>query len=622
MDIIDIMLARAMTPQGQTDIYVNKANKAAATAEQAKSDATAAVATVEAAATTIEETQAAADDLLATAQEALETAQQAQINTLDTEDVDIEIKKMTVNSNVINGQNANTIQIISTYPDNTLNTQNITKLYKQSGQNEDGTMTQKAITNTLDTTVTNITNYVNNAVSNVATSINMGSENAGHLVAVGNDGGLTPSSLTEGDLINGVTPATPIIPSGDNEVVGLDINYTTSTYTRTYDAIGKTFGTSFDTYTMYGGRVRCNVSDNGEITAFYGESNYRDDGSNGQVMIYQPKFYYKRTPQSLTGFVINQENLILSTIERSNFKLAPIFYDGLDYVLLSAYGGSLANDKLNSVSGQKLVNNISITEAEAAAAAHGNGWHIMNMAAVSANQMLQIVEFGNINGQTVFESGIIYKPNNENNVSFLTGSTASLGNVSGHAATTTVINSQNVTSTQTEDGCRAISYRGFEDPWGNLWNLIGGTNIVGNGLSGGTPYICDDFDYSFTRDSANYHSVGFNLPNGHNWVKAFGYSSEEYDWVFLPVQCSSDANSLIPIGDNFWAQTNLNGINIIAHGGAYGFQEECGPFYYAADQTTTLKSSIFSARLMYIPTKNSIYNANIAKWQTYMGGNK
>jgi len=45
---------------------------------------------------------------------------------------------------------------------------------------------------------------------------------------------------------------------------------------------------------MFGGRKRCNVADDGTITAFYGESNYREDGSNGQVMVYQPKFYYRR----------------------------------------------------------------------------------------------------------------------------------------------------------------------------------------------------------------------------------------------------------------------------------------------------------------------------------------
>jgi len=35
MDIIDIMLAKAMTPQGKTDAYVAKANRAAAKAIEA-----------------------------------------------------------------------------------------------------------------------------------------------------------------------------------------------------------------------------------------------------------------------------------------------------------------------------------------------------------------------------------------------------------------------------------------------------------------------------------------------------------------------------------------------------------------------------------------------------------
>jgi len=28
-------------------------------------------------------------------------------------------------------------------------------------------------------------------------------------------------------------------------------------------------------------RMRCNVADDGTITAFYGDNNYREDGSNG-----------------------------------------------------------------------------------------------------------------------------------------------------------------------------------------------------------------------------------------------------------------------------------------------------------------------------------------------------
>jgi hypothetical protein len=71
MDIIDIMLARAMTPQGKTEAYVAKANKAAQEAAKAKEDAQAAIATVTAAAEDIATTQAAATAALQDAQDAL-----------------------------------------------------------------------------------------------------------------------------------------------------------------------------------------------------------------------------------------------------------------------------------------------------------------------------------------------------------------------------------------------------------------------------------------------------------------------------------------------------------------------------------------------------------------------
>ena len=75
-------------------------------------------------------------------------------------------------------------------------------------------------------------------------------------------------------------------------------------------------GQDFNKFAMYGGRTRCNVSDDGTITAFYGQSNYKEDGSNGQVMIYQPKFYYKRyihTSEDLfRGKIVRAETLILS----------------------------------------------------------------------------------------------------------------------------------------------------------------------------------------------------------------------------------------------------------------------------------------------------------------------
>ena len=375
MDIIDIMLARAMTPQGQTEAYVAKANAAAAKAEKAEQDAAAAIAVVTAASTDIESTQAAATALLKDAQDALETAQAAQINVPDTEDIDAEVKKLVVNTNVVTGSSANTLQVISTYPDNTLNTQNITKLYKSTGTNEDGTMTQKAITEALGTKADSSTlsnyatyQYVTQAIAAIPSgggsgsgnmSGNITSDDAGHLVTIDENGNLIPSLATDDALIEALLQAGAYTAQN---AVGLDIDYANRVATRVQEAVGKSMGTDFDSYSMYGGRTRCNVADDGTINAFYGDNSYTEDGSNGQVMIYQPKFYYKRiiriADELIKGKAVRHEILLISPTEQPGFKLAPIFSGDLEYVLLPAFDAALVDNKLTSIAGVKPINNI------------------------------------------------------------------------------------------------------------------------------------------------------------------------------------------------------------------------------------------------------------------------
>lgn len=638
MDIIDIMLARAMTPQGQTETYVAIANAAAAKAEKAKDDADIAIATVEAAADEIATAKSEATDLLADAREALETAQAAQINSLDLEDVDDEVKKMTVDTSVIDSNSAKTIQIVTTYPDDTLNTQNVTKLYKSTGVNEDGAMTQKAITDALaakaDASALSSKadkTYVDQQIAQIpagggsgSTTINLDPEDAGHLVKIDENGNLVASGATDEAVIEALLQAGTYVAK---DSVGLDVNYLTRTVQRAQEAINKTMGSDFDQYTMYGGRTKCNVADDGTINAFYGDNNYVEDGSNGQVMIYQPKFYYKRIIRNAEalnrGYVIRHEELLLSATPQQGFKLAPIFGNDLDYVLLPAYDGSLDNGRLCSVAGAYPAINMTIAQAESYANARGEGWHIMNMEAESANQMLEIVEFGTMNGQSALEEGITYSPNGGNGpFYFITGSTASLGNGTGHA-TSTQVDINGTISTMTENGKRAICYRGMENPWGNLWSMIGGINIIGNGSqSAGVPYICTNFNYTPGSAGSNYEDIGFNLSNYYNgWINAMGYGNEKYDWVYLPVECNTDANSLLPVGDALWLIPNLNGAMIAATGGSYGYKEACGPFYYALDRSANESARInYGAKLLYIPTKNETYEANIAKWNTYMGG--
>lgn len=621
MDIIDIMLARAMTPQGKTEAYVAKANKAAQKAAQAEQDAAAAIATIEAAATTIENTQSAASTLLETAQDTLAAVQAAQ-----------------------QAQGA------------------IPTAYSTTGQNTDGYMTQKAVTDALaakaDTSSLNIyvtttametalsskadssalaakadasaledyasKQYVTNAIAQIpsgsgSANFNFTTDDAGHIIVIDENGNVIAGAVTESALINALLDSNTF--SAKN-AVGLDMNYAEKTFTRIQEAVGKSMGSDFNSYPMYGGRMKCNVADDGTINAFYGDQTYTEDGTNGQVMIYQPKFYYRRTPYTIEGNIVRHESLMISAIEQPGFKLAPVFEGDLEYILLPAYEGSLQNSKLASIAGVLPVTNITITDAENYATARGTGWHIMNLAAEATNQMLEMVEFGTMNGQLALESGITVALPNSAKGLFITGSTASLGNGTGHASSSSV-NVNGTVTAYTDVGHRAIAYRGLENPWGHIWQFIGGVNILGSSAqNGGVPYICKNFNYEPTGITSDYESIEFPLPSqGQKWVSAMGIGNKKYDWAFIPAECSSSASSLAPIGDAIWSTTGVTGVRILATGGSYGYEEECGPFYYAADHNLNNSSAYkYGAKLLYIPTKNAIYTANIAKWQAKMGG--
>jgi hypothetical protein len=81
-----------------------------------------------------------------------------------------------------------------------------------------------------------------------------------------------------------------------DDIYGVEVDFVNRTFTRLAGAVGKTPGADFDSILAFGGRRRCNLADNGTVNAYYGDPGYIEDGSNGQVMVEQPKFYYKVVP--------------------------------------------------------------------------------------------------------------------------------------------------------------------------------------------------------------------------------------------------------------------------------------------------------------------------------------
>lgn len=424
------------------------------------------------------------------------------------------------------------------------------------------------------------------------------------------------------------------IISGDytKQAIGLYVDYTNNVTQRLGKAAGLTAGTDFDQFPMFGGRRRCNVLDNGTITAHYGDSNFAEDGSNGQVMVYQPAFYYRvdalETDPISTGIGehLRKANYWISDKKLSGFKLHPAFYnengEAVSYILISAYEGSLydtsagayitndaqvmnaGEDKLCSIANVKPAScktqALTRPNIEQLANNRGAGWHSLTIKVASAEQLLMLIELGTGNTQNAIGQGVVTisdSPNTTNNSSY-TGSTSSLGNTTGRASET--INERDGTEyTETANGKVSITYRGVENFWGNIWKSCYGVNIWGDGsMGGGQPYICADYNFVEDRNSGNYIGAGFTVTNAKGYIRAFGYS-EDFDWLFMPSDVDVNANSVI--GDYAYITANLSTFRVVVLGGYWDGGTDAGGFYWYLTRGVGRQRRTYGGRAVHVP---------------------
>ena len=142
MDIIDVILGRALSPKGQIDTYAARTQKAAQNASAAATSAQAAVDNI----TSITEQTNANNEAAAAALGQVESALQALEDAgqrIDLGDVDTEVNKTALAVSGASAQNDYTQTLTMTMPDGTTTktATGIAKFYKQEGTNEDGGMT-------------------------------------------------------------------------------------------------------------------------------------------------------------------------------------------------------------------------------------------------------------------------------------------------------------------------------------------------------------------------------------------------------------------------------------------------------------------------------------------------
>lgn len=508
------------------------------------------------------------------------------------------------------------------------------------------------------TSLSNVISTANTAKSNLDASVatannvlqSLSAENAS---AASNIDELKSENFNSQEILSGVADIRAYLGITADDIVGIQVDYKNKTFKRLAGAANLTKGSDFDKFTMFGGRKRCNVADDGSIVAWYGDADYKEDGSMGQVMVYQPKFYYLVCPVEYDpidtgiGYHLRKANYYVSEKPRAGFRLHPAFYDAsgneIDYFLTSAYEGSIydasasayllndeqvmntGEDKFSSIAGARPASgssqNLTRPNIEAMAQNRGTNWHGDLIKQVSAEQMLMIIEMGMMNLQTAIAQGVVSLPwttgsDTTSSYAAATGSTASLGNGTGRAEKTTTYEG-GVAKEYTVDGKTSVCWRGKENFWGNIWKFVYGINIWGNGkMGGGQPYICSDFSFAESKNSGNYEPAGFTVTNANGYISAMGYSTA-CDWLFIASECLG--NSSLPAGDYTYITVNLNGYRIARLGGYWNDGGSAGGFFWSLNNGVGYRARNIGGRLVYIPTRDSAtYTAAIEAWKQKM----
>lgn len=617
--------SKGNTVKSALDSAITSANTARTNLVSATTSANNAESTLKSATSTAQTATASANDVKKNLDSSISSANSAK-SALDTAISNAKTAKSNLDTSTSTGNTAK--KNLDTAISNATKTRSDLNAVISSAQSAQSSLS--GVIAQASTAQTNLQNATNSA-TNVFNQLS-----AENVSAKANLDALRSEDFNAQEILSGVTDIRAYLGMIETEdVLGITMDYKNKTCTRIAGAKNLTAGADFDKFSMYGGRKRCNVSDGGTINAYYGDEGYTEDGSNGQVMVYQPKFYYLVCPleydrqETGYGYHLRKANYYVSERQRAGFKLHPAFYDKngneVDYILMSAYEGCIydtsanayilndeqvmdaSKDKFSSIAGARpatgVSQNLTRPNIEQMAKNRGEGWHSFGIKTASMEQLLMIVEMGMMNLQTAIGQGVVNLPwttgsDTTSSYAGATGSTASLGNGTGRATKTTTYEGGKATE-YTVDGKTSICYRGVENFWGNIWKFAYGINFyceVGKPFLG---YVCKDFNYAESKKTDNYENIGFALPSENGYVSAMGYSTK-YDWLFLPSEVKG--NSSLPVGDYYYQNNTWDGYRIARLGGSWNDGSSAGGFYWGLNAGVGTRGRSIGGRLVYVPT--------------------
>ena len=339
-----------------------------------------------------------------------------------------------------------------------------------------------------------------------------------------------------------------------------DITASSPVWAREGASVGKTATSSIGT-----------VAGSSDFDACYPWSGIqRETLSTGDVMVKLPKFWFRRFRDG------NIEHIQIAPKPTDGFTLHPAFnHTGVekDCIYVGTYKTSSNNKSVSGASPQ-----VSQTRATMRnnARAKGDGWGLIDIATVSAIQMLMLVEFATNNVQVAIGRGYC----DGNSASIKTGSCDAVPNLTGRPAGT--------------DGKVDVVWRGIEGFWGNVWEWTDGLN-----LNGGKYYVCNDPSKYADGTATNYTALSFT--GATNWFASYitqeGLDTGNNPHVMLPSAAGSGSESTYDC-DACWIST---GWRVFIRGGSWDHASYNGLFTASLFSASSDSGSHLGSRLQYIP---------------------
>ena len=354
-------------------------------------------------------------------------------------------------------------------------------------------------------------------------------------------------------------------------------NNSSSTWERLFDSIGKTAtatkngGTvqnDFDNLAPWSEIKSCNYDlTTKKINAWFGDANFKFDGTNGDVFTHVPKTYWKIYQEDDYDYVL------LADYPRAGFMEVEGFFAG-------RYNGSVVSDVLHSYSG--LVPTTNKTRAQFRTLANTLGTNFSQLDwRYFILQMLYLVEYADYNSQSKLGNGVQNRKYLKTLVAESNTNRAIIGSSSGYYVGqiirigtsdggTQVADARKITAIEAydedgvtgyaitfdgaavniavdnfvctmaqetgqcdslgmksgclnNDGYHSVIYRGIENLFANIWQWVDGINIKDN-----VAYICKDHSqYADDTFASPYKALAYTNCTSNGNPKTLGLDVDE-----------------------------------------------------------------------------------------------